>query len=55
VLYQNRVFTCPANTAKISKELWAYRLGLIDEKEYHRLTGQYPDSPENGQEGSDGS
>lgn len=43
MLYQQPKFSLPANTAKISKELWAYRLGLIDKKEFHRLTGEYPD------------
>lgn len=50
--YQERVFMLPANTARISKELWEYRLGVITKEQYHRLVGCWPDdtSPENGRD-----
>lgn len=47
--YVNKTFTLPTNTAKISKELWAYRVGLIDEKEYIRLMGYKPEEERNEQ------
>ncbi len=43
MLYQQPKFSLPANTAKVSKELWVYRMGLISREEYRELTGEYPD------------
>ncbi len=51
MLYQQPKFQLPSNTAKISKELWAYRLGIIDAVEYERLTGEKPDQEKICQDG----
>lgn len=48
MLYKNKIFTLPSNTARISKELYEYRLGIINKEEYYKRTGEYPDSLENG-------
>lgn len=45
MLYTRKVFTLPTNTVKMSQELWAYKMGVID-KEFIRLTGHEPDQEE---------
>jgi len=44
--YVEKQFTLPSNTAKISKELWSYRMGIISAEDYERLTGEKPDQEE---------
>jgi hypothetical protein len=46
MLYTQPAFTLPTNTKEMSKELFAYRVGLIDLKEFIRLTGHKPEEEE---------
>ena len=44
--FLNKTFTLPVNTKTMSKELFAYRCGLITAKEYEKLMGHKPDEEE---------